>query len=299
MRFIDTLVFDRVEGGVGTGSELDRDIGHFCRAEKVGGAVLLEVPCHNIAEAFCELEGSTGRPEEALPSLSLGVHTLGDHVGAVVGGKHGGEAKVKDVGDVINKAVADPLVRELLSRVAELCSLAHGIHGAEHQAADEDPEGWSDPATLPRAVGWVPEGGGIGSGGDAMGCFHEVVCLEEHRRAHEADAGRYALGSAEEHGERDHDAVEAGRRVHVEGSEGRPSVPSDFVGHNFHHDGSKSVSSGSCAPLGVMEAVVGFGFFDHAATYFEALAPVEVGFEQLDGAQFVQEHIARAFGDLC
>ena len=134
--FVDTLLLDGVESGVGAGGELYRDVWHLGWAEKGGGAVLLEVPRHDVAEALGELEGAAGRPEESFPGLGLGLHALGDHVWAVVLREHGSQAKVENVGDVVDEAVADSLVRVFLSGVTEFGALAVGVHGLEHEAAD-------------------------------------------------------------------------------------------------------------------------------------------------------------------
>jgi hypothetical protein len=112
-----------------------------------------------------------------------------------------------------------------------------------------------------------------------MSCFHEVVGLKEHSCAHEADTGGDALAPTEEHGEGDDYAVKAGGGVHVEGAKGSTGMARNLIGHDFEHDSSESVSAWSGTPLGIVEAVLGFGFFDHAAADFEALTPVEIGFK--------------------
>ena len=150
-----------------------------------------------------------------LPGLCFGLHALCNHLGGVLGCEHSCQAKVEDIGDVVDKAVASALMREGLGGVTELGTMAKGIHSFEHEAADNDPQGWANAAALAGAMGGMEGGARVASGGDAVGHLNKVVGMEQDSGCHEASSSRDALATAEEHGKIDNDAAKTWRHIHV------------------------------------------------------------------------------------
>jgi hypothetical protein len=137
----------------------------------------METPRHDVKETFGEFEGASSGVQEALPGLGLRLHALCYHLGGVLSRDHCCKPKIEDVGNVIDEAVAGTLVGEGLGGVAELCALAHFIHGLEHQATNQDPKCRANAATLARTMGGVERGGRVAPRGNTVSRFDKIVSV--------------------------------------------------------------------------------------------------------------------------
>jgi hypothetical protein len=218
MGVIGAFVGDRVECIGGAGGEVYGNVRHFVGGEQHRGAVFLELPGHHVEKALGKFQSATGGMEQAFPSLCFRLHSLCNHLFGVVGSYHSCDAKIENIGDVVNESVAGALMGEGLGGVAKLGAMAQGIHSLEHEAAYEDPQGWANAAALAWAMGRMEWRAGVASRGDAMSCFDEVIGMEKNGGCHEAGASGDSLASAQEHGEVDYDTIKTGSGVHVEGA---------------------------------------------------------------------------------
>ena len=57
--------------------QMDIRAGHRRRIEKDRRAILMEVPCNHVVEAFREVESAASGPEQFLPNLGFGFHAGG------------------------------------------------------------------------------------------------------------------------------------------------------------------------------------------------------------------------------
>jgi hypothetical protein len=87
----------------------------------------LKVEHHETVQTFREFELATSRAEQAFPGLCFGLQSLCKFDWAMFMKEHRCESKVKEVGYVIDEALAG--------------ALAEVAHGFKEEAADDEPKG--------------------------------------------------------------------------------------------------------------------------------------------------------------
>jgi hypothetical protein len=102
----------------------------------------LKVEHHETVQTFREFELAASRAEQAFPGLCFGLQSLCKFDWAMFMEEHRCESEVKEVGYVIDEAVADATVGGSLARIAKSGALAEVAHRFKEEAADDEPKSW-------------------------------------------------------------------------------------------------------------------------------------------------------------